>query len=60
VESLGGFGLGAGMAAGVDGPTRAALAAARRDFGPVERSVLRFNRYAAANQLYAHCFCTPY
>jgi protease-4 len=60
VESLGGFGLGAGMGAGVDGPTRAALAAARRDFGPVERSVLRFNRYAAANQLYAHCFCTPY
>jgi hypothetical protein len=48
------------MGAGVDGPTRAALAAARRDFGPVERSVLRFNRYAAANQLYAHCFCTPY
>ncbi|MBU6378202.1 MAG: signal peptide peptidase SppA [Gammaproteobacteria bacterium] len=59
VESLGGFGLGAGVA-GLDGPTRTALAAARRDFGPVERSVLRFNRYALPNQLYAHCFCTPY
>jgi protease-4 len=59
VESLGGFGLGAGVA-GLDGPTRAALTAARRDFGPIERSVLRFNRYATANQLYAHCFCTPY
>ncbi|MFM2109958.1 MAG: hypothetical protein RLZZ372_882 [Pseudomonadota bacterium] len=57
-ESLGGFALGG--VAGIDAPTRAALAAARRDFGPIERSVLRFNRHALGNQLYAHCFCTPY
>lgn len=57
VDSLGGFGLGA---VGLDAPTRVALQSARRDFGPVERSVLRFNRLAVANQLYAHCFCTPY
>ena len=57
-ESLGGFALGG--VAGIDAPTRAALAAVRRDFGPIERSVLRFNRHALGNQLYAHCFCTPY
>jgi len=57
-ESLGGFALGG--VAGIDAPTRPALAAARRDFGPIERSVLRFNRHALGNQLYAHCFCTPY
>jgi len=37
-----------------------ALQAAKRDFGPVEREVLRFNRHAIADRLYAHCFCTPY
>ncbi len=57
-ESLGGFALGG--VAGIDAPTRAALTVARRDFGPIERSVLRFNRHALGNQLYAHCFCTPY
>lgn len=36
------------------------LQAAKRDFGPVEREVVRFNRYAIADRLYAHCFCTPY
>ena len=48
----------------VAGPTELstawALEAAKRDFGPVEREVLRFNRYAIADRLYAHCFCTPY
>jgi len=58
VDSMGGFALGG--VAGLDAPTRAALTAARRDFGPIERSVLRFNRHALGNQLYAHCFCTPY
>ena len=58
VDSMGGFALGG--VAGFDAPTRAALTAARRDFGPIERSVLRFNRHALGNQLYAHCFCTPY
>ena len=57
-EAFGGFGF--GSAASLDGPTRAALLAARRDFGPIERSVLRFNRYALPGQVYAHCFCTPY
>ena len=58
VDSMGGFAMGG--VAGFDAPTRAALTAARRDFGPIERSVLRFNRHALGNQLYAHCFCTPY
>jgi protease-4 len=58
VDSMGSFALGG--VAGFDAPTRAALTAARRDFGPIERSVLRFNRHALGNQLYAHCFCTPY
>lgn len=58
-EVLGGYGLGGSMMA-FDGPTRAALMTARRDFGPIERSVLRFNRYAVRGELYAHCFCTPY
>jgi len=58
VDSLGGLAL--GSVAGFDAPTRAALIATRRDFGPIERSVLRFNRHALGNQLYAHCFCTPY
>jgi len=58
VDSMGGFALGG--VAGFDAPTRAALTAARRDFGAIERSVLRFNRHALGNQLYAHCFCTPY
>jgi protease-4 len=48
----------------VAGPTELgsawALQAAKRDFGPVEREVLRFNRHAIADRLYAHCFCTPY
>ena len=48
----------------VAGPTEFgsawALQAAKRDFGPVEREVLRFNRHAIADRLYAHCFCTPY
>jgi protease-4 len=57
VDSFGGFALGA---VGLDAPTRVALQSARRDFGPIERSVLRFNRLAVADQLYAHCFCTPY
>jgi len=57
VDSFGGFAL---AAVGVDAPTRVALQSARRDFGPIERSVLRFNRLAVADQLYAHCFCTPY
>jgi len=57
VDSFGGFAL---AAVGLDGPTRVALQSARRDFGPIERSVLRFNRLAVADQLYAHCFCTPY
>jgi protease-4 len=57
-EAFGGFGF--GSVATLDGPTRAAMLAARRDFGPIERSVLRFNRYAVQGQLYAHCFCTPY
>lgn len=57
VESLG---VGLGGMLGVDAPTRAALEAARRDLGPIERSVLRFNRHAVGNRLYAHCFCTPY
>lgn len=57
VDSFGGFALGA---VGFDAPTRIALQSARRDFGPIERSVLRFNRLAVADQLYAHCFCTPY
>jgi protease-4 len=59
VESMGGLGLGGGVM-GLDGPTVAALAAARRDFGALERSVLRFNRYAVPEHLYAHCFCTPF
>lgn len=59
VDSLNGLGFGTGVA-GLDAPARVALQSARRDFGPVERSVLRFNRHALANQLYAHCFCTPY
>jgi hypothetical protein len=46
--------------ASLDGPARAAVLAASRDFGPIERSVLRFNRYAVQGQVYAHCFCTPY
>ncbi|MBM4214215.1 MAG: signal peptide peptidase SppA, partial [Gammaproteobacteria bacterium] len=58
VDSLGGLAL--GSVVGFDTPTRAALTATRRDFGPIERSVLRFNRHALGNQLYAHCFCTPY
>ncbi|MBM4191693.1 MAG: signal peptide peptidase SppA [Gammaproteobacteria bacterium] len=58
VEAFGGFGF--GTAASLDGPTRAAVLAARRDFGPIERSVSRFNRYAVPGQIYAHCFCTPY
>ena len=58
-EMFGGFGLG-GSAVAFDGPTRAALLSAQRDFGPIERSVLRFNRYAVRGQVYAHCFCTPY
>jgi len=37
-----------------------ALQAAKRDFGPLEREVMRFNRHAIADRLYAHCFCTPY
>ena len=57
VDSFGGLAL---AAVGVDAPTRVALQSARRDFGPIERSVLRFNRLAVADQLYAHCFCTPY
>lgn len=44
----------------LDLPVAQALQAARRDFGPIEREVLRFNRHAVANRLYAHCFCTPY
>ena len=55
VDTFGGLGL-----AGLDAPTRVALQTARRDFGPVERSILRFNRVAVADQVYAHCFCTPY
>ena len=57
-DAFGGFGF--GSVAKLDGPTRAAVLAARRDFGPIERSVLRFNRYAVQGQVYAHCFCTPY
>ena len=31
---------------------------ARRDFGPLEREVLRLNRAAVPGRLYAHCFCS--
>ncbi len=31
---------------------------ARRDFGPLEREVLRLNRVAVPGRLYAHCFCS--
>jgi hypothetical protein len=44
----------------LDATTLQAVQRARREFGPVEREVLRLNRYAVANRLYAHCFCTPY
>ncbi|MBU3673118.1 MAG: signal peptide peptidase SppA [Sinobacteraceae bacterium] len=47
-------------AAGVDPATLALAQGVRRDFGPVEREVARFNRMAVADRLYAHCFCTPY
>lgn len=40
--------------------TLALLEAARRDLGPIEREVMRFNQHALADRLYAHCFCTPY
>jgi len=45
---------------GVDPATLAFAQGVRRDFGPVEREVARFNRLAVADRLYAHCFCTPY
>jgi len=38
----------------------ALLEVARRDLGPIEREVMRFNQHALADRLYAHCFCTPY
>ena len=47
-------------ASGVDPATLAFAQGVRRDFGPVEREVARFNRLAVADRLYAHCFCTPY
>jgi protease-4 len=47
-------------ASGVDPATLAFAQGVRRDFGPVEREVARFNRMAVADRLYAHCFCTPY
>jgi len=47
-------------ASGVDPATLALAQGVRRDFGPVEREVARFNRMAVADRLYAHCFCTPY
>jgi protease-4 len=47
-------------ASGVDPATLAFAQGVRRDYGPVEREVARFNRMAVADRLYAHCFCTPY
>jgi protease-4 len=47
-------------ASGIDPATLAFTQGVRRDFGPVEREVARFNRLAVADRLYAHCFCTPY
>jgi protease-4 len=47
-------------ASGVDPGTLAFAQGLRRDFGPIEREVARFNRMAVAGRLYAHCFCTPY
>jgi protease-4 len=44
----------------VDPTALALLDAAKRDLGPIEREVMRFNRHALADRLYAHCFCTPY
>jgi len=60
VHTGGALGLAAAGWPGLDTPTRVALQAVRREFGPVERSVLRFNRRVVADRLYAHCFCTPH
>ena len=62
VLSLAGSGEGgiSGLGMTFDATTLQAVQRARREFGPVEREVLRLNRYAVANRLYAHCFCTPY
>ncbi len=46
--------------AGIDLQTSALLQIAHREMGSVEREVLRMNRLAVANRLYAHCFCTAY
>ena len=45
---------------GVDLQALAALRAARSEFTPVEREVLRMRAGAVPGRLYAHCFCTPY
>jgi ClpP class serine protease len=43
----------------VDAATLSLLQGALREVGPIERELMRFNRYALPNRLYAHCFCTP-
>lgn len=43
----------------IDAATLSVARDAMRDFGPVERELIRLNRHALPNRLYAHCFCTP-